>query len=78
MADLVTIWVVTPHESHDFDEWWGPCETDEDHDAAVEYAQDRLTDLWDQYDSKDPRPVTVTMEQRDVCREDFGLSQEQE
>jgi hypothetical protein len=73
----VTVWVVTPHESSDYDEWWGPAETDHDHDAALEYAQARLVDIWDQYDGQDPRVVGVTLEQREVDEDEFELTQEE-
>lgn len=76
MSKKITIWVVTPHESGDYDEWWGPCETDEDHDIAIEYAQDRLRDIWDQYDSQDPRVASVTIQQREVDEDEFDFSQQ--
>ena len=70
MSDLdktpISVWVVTPHHSAEFDEWWGAAETESDHSAALDYAIHRLVDLWDQYDSRDPRPATVTIEQRTV------------
>ena len=72
-----TIWVVTPHASEDYDEWWGSCETDEDHDEALAYAQARLEEAWDQYDSADPRVASVTLQQREVDEDDFELTQEE-
>jgi hypothetical protein len=69
--DRITVWVVTPHASSEFDECWLPAETDEDDHVALAYAHARLEDLWDQYDSADPRAVKVTMEQREVMRWQF-------
>jgi len=75
--ELITVWVVTPHASGEFDEWWGACETEEDHDAAYEYASYRLEDMWDQYDSSDPRVISVTMEQREVEAWEFELTHDE-
>lgn len=69
--EKVRIWVVTPHESSEFDEWWGACVTDKDHDDALHYMQRRCEDLWDQYDSGRPTVERVTIEQRDVLASDF-------
>ncbi len=63
----ITIWVVTPNEDSTYDEWWGPCETGADHAFALAYAQERLENIWDQYNSADPREVRVTLQQRRVA-----------
>ncbi len=53
------IWVVSPHASSEFDEWWGPAETEEDHQAALAYATERLEALWDGMDGEDSETVTI-------------------
>lgn len=40
-------WEITPHECSDFDSMILPAETEEDHRAALAYAQARLEELWD-------------------------------
>jgi hypothetical protein len=68
-ADKITVWIVTPHADGDYDEWWGPSKTDEDHHRALAYATARLEELWDQYEG--PGPVSVTIERREVNAEDM-------
>ena len=66
------IWIVTPHADTSYDDWVGPAETEQDHQAALTYAQARLEELWDQMDSDDA-PESVTIERREVPDDD-GLA----
>jgi hypothetical protein len=73
----VLVWIVTPHESSEYDEWWGPCETEEDHQAALDYALARMEDAWDQIefpgtaDAPKKSRASVTIEQRWMNRDEL-------
>jgi hypothetical protein len=56
----MTYWLIDPyHDSDEADQAMLPAETDEDHNAALEYAMERLESLWDA--AQNDKPFTVTM-----------------
>lgn len=57
------VWIISPHASRDYDEAWLPAETEKDNEVALDYASDRLAELWDQYEEGAGK-ITVTMERR--------------
>ncbi len=69
------VWIVTPHEDGEFDEWWGPADTEEDHDRALAYALARLEEQ--AYECSLDGPVAkVTICCTTVTTEDFEWSQQ--
>jgi hypothetical protein len=59
LRHLRPVWIVTPHQSSEFDDWVGPAETEEHHQAALAYAKDRLEALWDQCEDGDSFEVLI-------------------
>jgi len=55
-------WEITPHsDSDDADSCIMPADRDEDHNAALDYATDRLGELWDLADEDVTYTVTITL-----------------
>jgi hypothetical protein len=55
-------WKITPYHNRDADFCVMPGDTEEDHRAALEYAQDRLEVEWDEAKpGKEPTPVTIQL-----------------
>lgn len=52
-------WQITPYHTNDADYWVGPAETEADHRAALEYAQARLEQAWDQLEPGMLASVTI-------------------
>lgn len=60
----MSYWEISPHHNIDYDSCIMPGNTEEDHQAALEYAKERLEELWDNTSTKDG-PVSVTIELHD-------------
>lgn len=65
------VWVISPHADGEYDECWLPGERDEDHDAAFDYASDRLEEAWERAGPNE-KPSTVTIGQRWVTEEEWA------
>lgn len=64
------VWIVAPHASFDYDEWWRRARTPEDARAALDYARARLEEVWDECELGSG-PRTVTIELREVDSEEI-------
>jgi hypothetical protein len=67
---VMPYWEITPHENKDYDSAIMPAETENDHRAALEYAQARLESLWDSL-AWEEGPKTVTIEMKKGEMPDF-------
>lgn len=56
------VWIVTPHASSEFDYWIAPGETEEQDGEALDYAQSRMEEMWDQAEAG--TEFAVKMERR--------------
>jgi hypothetical protein len=55
-------WEITPHQNTDYESCILPGETEENHQAALTYAKERLESLWDSLAHFDgPRTVTIEL-----------------
>lgn len=52
-------WEVTPYHTKDADSCVLPAQTEDNHRAALEYAKDRLEELWDQLSPGESASVTI-------------------
>lgn len=61
------VWVITPRRNSDADETWLPGESEKDHQKALVYAQERLEQLWDEFEEGEEIKVTMTLKRVDVA-----------
>lgn len=66
----MSYWEITPYHNNDTDSCVLPAETEKDHRAALEYAQDRLEQLWDESANDIDTEINVSMKLCDGNIED--------
>ena len=59
-------WRVEPYNTHDADYCVMPADTEADHRAALEYAQARIEDGWDQLEPGQKATVTIELCEGDM------------
>ena len=54
-------WKIEPYQTNDADCCVLPAETEEDHRAALEYAQARMEDIWDGLEVGEKKTITIQL-----------------
>lgn len=62
-------WRIEPYETNEYDACLMPADTESDHIRALEYAQDRLEEIWDQMTPGKSGHVTIELCEGEIPEE---------